>query len=208
MTKAEAEALCAKLEAQGQRAAVVSTAECEILRRMSAEVECGRCTLKDFAQCAITLGVMGFDDVNKNVQVQIIAYQGETVRGVGQDVFDKAVYEEIMAGHLTKTFVFMSRVPVMWAVEVQAKGLVEAIKLAENVPPQVSCDHCANAGKGLWAMAKELDTHPAAAKLAGVWVDGVELPLVQEIADLWRAGVDPDFANCGDGKDDEVNDAN
>lgn len=82
MTKDEAEALRAELEAKGQRAAVVSMVELTILRKIADDVECGRRTLDDFAHCAIELGVMRLDDVDKVTQIQLIAYQGDANSGV------------------------------------------------------------------------------------------------------------------------------
>jgi hypothetical protein len=79
MTKAEAEALCAKMEAEGQRAAVVSMAELTLLQELTAKVDAGLCSLREFARHAIALGVMRPEEAKRCTEVQLIPYEGESI---------------------------------------------------------------------------------------------------------------------------------
>lgn len=75
----------------------------------------------------------------------------------------------------TKKYTFVVCSGISLHVDVEAKSLAEAMKLAQDSPIQGLCHQCARGDDGEWSTSGELDCDPASGELVSVYIDDEDL---------------------------------
>ena len=76
-----------------------------------------------------------------------------------------------------KKFMFVVEVGISMNIEVDAKTLEAAIKIAKDSPVMSLCHQCARGDPGEWCTSGELDGDPASGELVQATIDGEEQPI-------------------------------